>query len=212
MREGYIDFLKGVADEYQPDRIVHIGDLVDWHAISYHERSPSSSNATQEYQKALIQVKELNKVFPKVDWLIGNHDCLTERQATTAGLPSVILKSYNHLWETNWTVHPRYTKLKIDGVLYSHGDSGSAGKFAALNQAKENFRSTVIGHHHSLGGVNYMANKEFRVFGMSVGCGINVDALEFDYGRKFASKPVLGCGAVIDGKRAFFEPWLLKSR
>ena len=29
MRKGYIGFLKRTADEWQPDRIVHIGDLVD---------------------------------------------------------------------------------------------------------------------------------------------------------------------------------------
>lgn len=213
MRKGYVDFLKEVADEYQPDRIVHIGDVVDWHSISYHERSPSLSNASQEYNKALKQVEEIYKEFPKADWLIGNHDALTERQARSAGLPPEILRDYKDMWNVKkWKVHPRFAKLKIDRVIYSHGDSGAGGKYAALNQAKENFQSTVIGHHHSQGGVMFWANPEFRVFGMSVGCGVDWRALQFEYGRKYNHKPMLGCGVVIDGTRPYFEPWLLKSR
>jgi metallophosphoesterase superfamily enzyme len=212
MRRGYVDFLKRVADEYGADRVVHIGDLVDWASISYHEKSPALHNASREFAAAQRQVYQLSKAFPKADWLIGNHDSLTERQATTIGLPREVLKDYGDLWGVDWKVHPRFTKLTIDGVLYSHGDGGRGGQDAALAQAKDQFRSTVIGHFHSQAGVRYWANPEFRVFGMSVGCGVDVNKLQFEYGRRFPAKPVLGCGVVIDGKRAFFEPWLLKSR
>lgn len=212
MRRGYIEFLKRIADEYAVNRVVHIGDLVDWSSISYFEKSPSLSNATAEYKKALKQVASLSKAFPKADWLIGNHDALTERQAITAGLPPQLLRDYGDLWEVDWTVHSRFSKLVIDGVVYAHGDSGLGGQDAALKQAKDNFRSTVIGHHHAQAGVKWWANPEFRVFGMSVGCGIDVNRLQFEYGRKIAAKPILGCGVVIDGRKAYFEPWLLRSR
>ncbi len=212
MRAGFVDFLKKIADRYSPTRIVHIGDLVDWGSISYHEKSPALHNASREFALAYKQVSQLAKAFPKADWMIGNHDSLTERQATTVGLPLEVLKNYNDLWGVKWKVHPRFSKLMIDGVLYSHGDSGRGGQDAAMAQAKDQFRSTVIGHFHAAGGVKWWANKEFRVFGLSAGCGIDVDRMQFDYGRRFSAKPVLGCGVVIDGKRAFFEPWLLKSR
>ena len=144
--------------------------------------------------------------------MIGNHDALTERQALTIGLPTVVLKDYADLWELDWRVHPRFTKLSIDGVLYSHGDGGRGGQDAALNQAKDVFRSSVIGHYHAQAGVKWWANPEFRIFGMSVGCGIDVAKLQFDYGRKITAKPILGCGVVFGGKRAIFEPWLLPSK
>ena len=102
--------------------------------------------------------------------------------------------------------------LTIDGVIYAHGDSGRGGNDAAFNQAKDNFRSTVIGHFHSQAGVKWWANPEFRVFGMSVGCGIDASRMQFEYGRKIATKPILGCGVVIGGRKAYFEPWLLASR
>ncbi|MBX3452857.1 MAG: metallophosphoesterase, partial [Planctomycetaceae bacterium] len=132
MRNGYVDFLQRTADRYAINRVVHIGDLVDWASISYHEKSPSLRNATLEYARAKRQVASLTKVFPKADWLIGNHDALTERQAVTAGLPPELLRDYADMWDVNWTVHPRFTKLHIDGVIYSHGDSGRGGQDAAF--------------------------------------------------------------------------------
>jgi hypothetical protein len=60
--------------------------------------------------------------------------------------------------------------------------------------------------------VRWWANPEFRVFGMSVGCGIDINRLQFEYGRKITAKPILGCGVVLNGRQAYFEPWLLRSR
>jgi len=212
MRRGYVDFLKRVADNYAINRVVHIGDLVDWASISFHEKSPALSNAVREFDVAKRQVASLARAFPNADWLIGNHDALTERQAVFVGLPPQLLRDYADVWEVDWTVHSRFSKLTIDGVTYKHGDSGRGGNDAAFNQAKDNFRSTVIGHFHSQAGVKWWANPEFRVFGMSVGCGIDASRLQFDYGRRIVAKPILGCGVVINGRRAIFEPWLLKSR
>jgi predicted phosphodiesterase len=212
MRRGYVDFLKRVADRWGIDRAVHIGDLVDLAALSFHEKHPALRNTLSELRAARRQIATLAAAFPKADWLIGNHDALTERQAQTVGIPDRMLRDYADLWEIPWTVHPRFSKLTIDGVLYAHGDGGRAGADAALAQAKDNFRSTVIGHFHSQAGVKWWANREFRVFGLSVGCGIDIGKLQFAYGRRIVAKPILGCGVVLDGQRALFEPWLLKSR
>ncbi|MCA9091337.1 MAG: hypothetical protein KDA90_22200 [Planctomycetaceae bacterium] len=212
MRRGYVDFLKRIADRYAINRVVHIGDLVDLAAMSFHEKHVSLRNAVQEVKAARKQVASLTKAFPKTDWLIGNHDALTERQAQVVGIPECMLRDYADIWQVPWTVHPRFTKLRIDGVIYSHGDSGRGGQDAAFRQAKDNFRSTVIGHFHNQAGVRWWANPEFRVFGLSVGCGIDASRMQFEYGRKFAHKPILGCGVVLNGKQAYFEPWLLRSR
>ena len=212
MRPGYVDFLKRIADRHGADRVVHIGDLADWASISFHDKHASLRNAEQEYRQAKRQVASLAKAFPKADWLLGNHDALTERQAAVVGLPQEVLRDYADLWEVDWTVHPRFAKLAIDGVLYSHGDGGRGGPDAALAQAKDQFRSTVIGHFHGQAGAKWWANREFRIVGLSVGCGIDASRLQFEYGRRFVAKPILGCGVVLDGQRAIFEPWLLKSR
>lgn len=212
MRKGYVEFLQGVAEKHSVDRIVFMGDVVDWASISYHEKPPGLKDSNAEYKKALKQVAQLRKAFPKADWLIGNHDALGERQMNTAGLPTSLMKDYNTIWEVDWKVHPRFTKLIIDGVIHTHGDGGRGGQQAAYKQAKDNFRSTVTGHFHSEFGVWWWANPEFRIFGMNVGWGGDVDKLQFEYGMKFTKKPILGCGVVINGKLPYAEPWLLRSR
>jgi len=212
MRRGYVDFLQRIRDRHSCDRVVFIGDVVDWAAISFHEKLPGMPAAAEEVKKARKQVERLAAAFPTGDWLIGNHDSLPERQATTAGLPSELLRDHADFWQVGWRVHPRFSKHIIDNVIYSHGDSGKGGAMAALKQAKDNFQSTVIGHFHAQAGVNWHANPRHRIFGMSVGCGIDADKLAFSYGAKFPSKPILGCGVVINGRQAIFEPWLLKSK
>jgi predicted phosphodiesterase len=211
MRKGYVSFLQKVADRYSPNRIVHIGDAADWHSISYHERIPALSSAGEEYHHAKRQIQQLVKAFPKADWMIGNHDALTERQARTAGLPPEVMLDYNDLWEVPWKVHPQFSELIIDDVVYTHGE-GPGGMYAHGNAAKLRFRSVVMGHLHSNAGVIWHANTESRVFGLAVGCGVDNDKLQFLYGKKMPRKPILGCGVVINGKQAYFEPWLLPSR
>lgn len=209
MRDGYIRFLQRIADKYSVNRVVHIGDLADWSSISFHQRSPRMSNPSREFAEAHRQIHRLAEAFPKADWMIGNHDALTVRQAEEVGLPAEALKSYSELWELKWKVHERFSTIEIDGVLYSHGEVGRGGQDAAFNQCRDQFQSVVIGHFHSNAGVKYWVNHSDRVFGLSVGCGIDADKLAFEYGRKFTRKPVLGCGVVIGGNVAIFEPWLL---
>jgi len=213
MRNDYVDFLKDIHKAWACDRVVHIGDLVDWQAISYHEKSPSCSNAFLEFEQAMVQVQQLYKAFPKADWMIGNHDALSERQAVSAGLPPQVLRSYTDMWQVpGWKAHARFSKFKLDGVIYSHGDAGKGGMMAALKQARDNFRSTVIGHFHAEAGVWFGANEEFRYFGMNAGTGVDSKNAAMNYGKKYPRKPVNGCGVVIDGTTAVFEPMKLASR
>ena len=46
------------------------------------------------------------------------------------------------------------------------------------------------------------------IFCMNVGCGIGKSAA-MDYGLKFNTKPVRGCGVIIEGTHAVFEPMSL---
>ena len=214
MHDDYVDFLCEIRDAWNCDRIVHIGDLVDWASISYHPKAPSLKNSEEEFDNAYKQVQSLYQAMGKnVTWLVGNHDALTERQATDLGLPLKVLKEYDELWGVDgWTVIPRYGGITIDGVLYQHGDRGKGGRMAAANNAKAEFCSVVHGHTHSQAGVEYFANHNLRVFGMQVGCGVDYRKAAMTYGKKFNSKPILGCGVVLDGHTALFEPMNLGNK
>ena len=213
MLEGYVDFLQDIYESWDCDRVVHIGDLVDWASISYHPKAPSLKNSEAEFEAAFNQVQELYAAFPEADWLIGNHDSLTERQATDLGLPLNVLKDYDQLWEVpGWTVHPRYSDLVIDGVCYRHGDKGKGGAFPAFMNAKCEFQSVVQGHFHAAAGTMFGANMNRRFFGMQVGSGVDYRKAAMSYGVKYSQKPLLGCGVVLDGETPIFEPMLLNNK
>jgi len=204
MLKGYREFCYETFNTFSVDEIVHIGDEVDNAALSYHEKQTGMPNVETEMEQAQKEMNLWYNLFPDVKVCVGNHSALPFRQATTAGIPARMMKSYEQIWESpdgwkwalNWT---------IDDVLYTHG-IGAGGQNGALKLAMKNRQSTVIGHSHSFGGVGYSASYRDLLFGMNVGCGIDHEHMAFNYGKDFASKPTIGCGIVIDGKTAMFIP------
>jgi predicted phosphodiesterase len=210
MREDYPDFLMDTYKAWNCDTVVHIGDVVDWGAINYHEKDPSNPSPIEEYRESQKQVSVLYRMFPKAVVMTGNHDSLPKRKATTIGIPAELIRSNGDIWNTpKWDWKPRYAVHEIDNVLYAHGDRGKGGHGAALKNAKEHFKSWVQGHLHGQASVTYFANNDSIIFGMSVGCGIDVDSAAMNYGKKFNQKPLVGCGVVVDGKYGVFEPMTL---
>lgn len=207
MHRKFIPFLKRIYKKHNCGRVVMLGDLVDFNAISYHEKSPSMPSAADEFKQAWKQVRQLHKAFPVADMLIGNHDSLGERKAQTIGLPVELLKDFGALFELDgWTIHPRYHDLVIDGVIYRHGDKSKGGLHAAFKNAQAEFKSLVQGHLHSQAGISFHANRGKLVFGMQVGCGTDNKHPAMSYSRVFAAKPILGCGVIHSDTVAQFEP------
>lgn len=206
MLDEYPDFLKEIYDQWNLDTVVFIGDVIDWHAINFHGKHSETPGVLEEVAEARAQIDRLNDLFPVAYWLIGNHDALPKRRADDAGLPSNIIKSEQDYWGVDWEVIERFGSVVIDGVRYSHGETGPGGMDAALKQAVNFGMSTVIGHHHQTAGVRWGANEAKKFFGLSTGSGLDWRRLQFQYGRKFANKPPIGCGVVLDGEHAYWEP------
>lgn len=203
--KNYLDHCQRVRDRFQCELVVHIGDEVDNHALSYHEHDPDGQSAGDEAVRAMEELRKWYKAFPDVNVMIGNHGALPFRKAMTHGLPKRFLKAYEDVWEApegwKWM-----TEWEHDGVLYTHG-TGSSGQNGAINRAVQSRQSVVIGHLHSFGGVQYHANGTDTIFGMNAGCGIDVNAYAMAYGKAWARKPTLGCGVVLDkGKTGLFIP------
>ena len=207
----YRNFCYEVFDKFGCGEIIHIGDECDNAALSYHESQLEMPNAINEAEQAQRAMEEWYKTFPDVKVCVGNHSALPFRQATTAGIPKRFLKTYEEIWNApkgwKWQL-----EWEIDNVLYTHG-TGSSGVSGARNRAIANRQSTVIGHSHSFGGVSYMASRNDIIFGLNVGCGIDVDHIAFSYGKHFPKKPTIGCGVVLDGGRTgVFIPMPLGKR
>lgn len=206
MLPEYVDFLRDIWQQWQCDTFLHIGDLVDFSAISFHDRLPGFPNAVDEYALALEQVQLLYKAFPKGTVLLGNHDVRPARLGATVNIPEFMLVPYQQLWQTpNWKYVPRYGTHSLDGVIYQHGETGYGGLRSAIRNAQSNFTSVVQGHLHSQCGVEWFCNGEHRVFAMQTGVGIDIKKIQFDYARKLNHRPILGCGVVLDGRHAFVE-------
>ena len=197
-KEGYLEFCRKIQEEYDCGTVIHIGDAVDNHAISYHEKDPEGMSAGDEFNLALERMKRWYYTFPNVKVCIGNHDALPFRKAFSAGLPKTWLKTYQELlqspptWEWDF-VH------QVNGVIYQHG-TGMSGEMAAINAARENRQSTVIGHLHTVMNTRFLASYKDLIFGVTVGCGIDHEKYAFAYGKQNTRKPVVACAVILDGK------------
>lgn len=200
--EQYLEFVKDVHRKYKCNKVVHIGDVVDHHTISFHKKHPESLGACAEYTKAKESIIKWQRVFNDVLVCIGNHDERVFRLAADQGIPQLYIKHYKEIYETkNWRWD--YNHI-IDGVYYSHG-TGTGGMFPAFNVMKSQACSCVLGHHHSIAGINWLVGPKTRYFGMDVGSGVNHTHLGFSYGQNHIKKPIVSCGVVIDGKHPYLE-------
>lgn len=200
----YLEFLQDTASKYSCTKSVCLGDLIDNHALSRHQSEPDSMGALAEFMETRDEVKKFIKAFPNTKFCDGNHDNIPERQAATLGIPKVFLKDFFDLWGLPSTWEVKLAHI-IDGVLYKHG-LNCGGKDGAINTAIQEQMSTCIGHFHAFGGVKYIANHRNLIFGMNVGCGIDIEAYAFAYGKHSKYRPTLGCGVVFSDKNAIFVP------
>jgi predicted phosphodiesterase len=195
--DGYREFCRKIQEEFDCGTVVHIGDLVDNHAVSYHEKDPDGLSAGQEFNQALLKCKQWYHTFPNVKICIGNHDALPFRKAFTAGLPKTWLKTYQELLQSPSTWEWDFTHI-VNDIIFTHG-TGMSGEMAAINAARENRQSTVIGHLHTVCNTRYLASFKDLIFGSTVGCGIDHEKYAFAYGKQNTRKPVVACMVIING-------------
>ena len=204
--EDTVPFLKAVAKKVKPTKVVCIGDSLDCHAMSRWQVDPDGYSAREEYERGIRSMKRIYKLFPEAVEVISNHNERIAKRAFGAGIPQGFLKSYREIMQypEGWRIE---RDVEIDGVMYEHGHS-QGGVHAAYNLAIHNGQSTVIGHHHSHAGIHFIANRRKMIWGMNVGCLIDVEAYAFAYAREAKFKPTLGCGVVVKGV-PYFIPMLL---
>ena len=204
--KGYLNFCAQVRDDYGCLIAIHIGDLVDNHSISYHEKDPDGYSPAEEMKKVDLKLKDWYKEFPRVSLCSGNHDKLVGRKNKSAGLPSRCMRGFKELWNlpNKWDYQDEYV---INDVLYTH--SAGVSKYSFSAAAEKNLMSTVVGHNHSSAGIRIIQTPTRQIFGLNVGSGIDIKKYAFDYAKKFPAKPVVSCGVVIDGRFPILIPMKL---
>lgn len=198
-----IAFLSCLKAKYKFDRIVHIGDEIDWHAISFHDHDPDLMSPGDELKTAVARMQPLYRLFPKVDILESNHGSLVYRKARAFGIPRHVLKSYRSILEApkGWSWHMELTIELSNGAkcYFHHGKSAQGLK---LSQAMG--MSVVQGHYHEKYSIEYWGNPLGLYWSMQVGCLVDKDTLAFEYCKNNMKRPLIGCGGIIDGLPRLF--------
>ncbi len=196
-RAGYLYFCSDTFEKYGVDVIVHVGDLVDWHGVSFHAKQPNCPGSADEYDLAYAAVAKWYARFPTVKWCIGNHDERPARLAASVGMSEFCLKPYNELWGVpGWEMD---FEFELDDTLFQHG-TGQGGIHPAWNLMNKKRMSVVMGHCHSRAGMKWSTNFKKRYFCLDTGCGINDKEFQFAYGKNTPERPVLACGVILDGQ------------
>ena len=187
---GYREFCYEQYKKYKCTHVVFIGDIVDNHAISYHESDADGMSAGDELDEAIENLAKWYKLFPKADVIIGNHDRLIMRQAFTGGIPRRWILGYQDMFGVpGWHFSERQS---YDGVQYIHGEGGTARA-----RCKKDLMSTVQGHLHTQGYTEHFVGSNFHIYGSQVGCGVDWKSYAMAYAKNYG-KPVIGCMVVLD--------------
>lgn len=206
------DFIECLYSELGPDKVICMGDEVDQHRMARFDPDPDSAGAGDELKAARKKLEKYYELFedePEVLVCMSNHTQRIYKKAFHAGIPEAYLRPINEWLSAPDTWHWGSHFIE-NGVCYEHGDA-QGGQYAARNLALRNRRSTVIGHHHSHGGVWYLANDDEMIFAMNTGCLIDPCSLAFKYAKNAAFKPTLGTGIVRYGV-PYFVPMVLNKK
>lgn len=194
--DGYLEFCKKTYQDYNCNKVIFIGDIIDNHYSSYHESDANGLGGKAELDFAIKKLKKWYKAFPKADVTLGNHDRIIIRKAQTSNIPSKWIKEYKDVLEVpKWNF---VTEVYYDDVRYVHGDKSNKPRTAA----KRDMISTVSGHYHTDMYVEWFFGKTRAIFAMAVGCGIDSKSYAMAY-MQGGKKEAIGVGVVIGGHTAF---------
>ncbi len=192
-----VDFLSDLRRRVRPTWVVCIGDEIDAHGWSRHGRHPDAPGQADELELCRPVLRDLYKLFPRVQVCRSNHGERAARLATKVGLSSAWLRDYRDVLEApkGWQWAWRWV---VGDILFEHGE-GYSGENVAKQVALANRRNSCIGHVHTQSQVYYHSNGTDTIWGMSTGCLVDTHSLAFDYSRKGPRRPIIGTAVVEDG-------------
>tara|TARA_R110000787_G_scaffold193035_5_gene304592 strand:+ start:6271 stop:6984 length:714 start_codon:yes stop_codon:yes gene_type:complete len=197
-----IAYLKAIKKKYKPDRVIGIGDELDFHAMSFHDSDPDLPSASCELRAGQEVLKQVHKLFPVMDLVDSNHGSMAFRRAKAHGIPRHLILPYRQAIfgdgsGEGWNWHPRISMTLSNGEKAVFVHTAGANSLRNAEHLGANF---VQGHHHSFFKIEYSSNPDKLYWGMTVGCLIDDDALAFAYNKITAKRPIIGCAIIMDGQ------------
>jgi hypothetical protein len=202
-------FLAALKRKYKPHMVISVGDLGDFHNISFHKSDPRLPNANDELLALQKHSRQLEKLFPDMYITAGNHDVLPARRLFAEGMPASLLKPYNELYGVGkgWKFVDDLTLIDGKDILYVvHGIVKDGRKLAAQRGV-----NVVQGHYHTDCRIDYVSNPRNLLWSMQVGCLIDRVALAFAYDKLNLNRPIIATGVTINGQPKL-EPLILTSK
>ena len=197
--KGTFDFINDALKLYKPDRVIHLGDVLDIYGVSSYPKSLDHKDTwTEELKKGRKCIQDLAKL-PNLEILSSNHDDRPYKASRISGVPREFLVKYMDVIGA-----PEGWKLKHDFSITVDSDR-SNWMFAhtinggALVAAKTLNKSVVIGHHHTRFGATAFNNGSKVLWGVDSGCLISDKGSPYKYNKTQLGRPIRGCCMILDG-------------
>lgn len=197
-RDGAIEFLEAVNNKYKPTKVICTGDEIDNHAMGFHDTDPDNPGAGEELNQAIGYLKQLYKIFPKVDLVDSNHGSMVFRKAIVSGIPLRCIRSMRDILEApkTWEWHKDYLYRMNNGqdLFVTHGLKKDTYKLA------EQYGCCVAqGHYHEDSMIRYSSSPRQLIWGCSVGCLVDDSCLSMEYNKTNMKRPILSCVVITNG-------------
>jgi predicted phosphodiesterase len=149
------------AEDVGVDHLAIAGDLFDVYGASRFSKSARELfgdryRFVEELRAATGFFEECNRIFDRVDWLMGNHEGRLDRFVNENpwlyGHPAFDPAALFNV-PSNWHTYEWGTMLRIGEVCIAHGDKlrGSGAKYGAASVLRNNpFQHTIFGHTHRI--------------------------------------------------------------
>lgn len=199
-----IPFLKAIKKKFKPDIVIHIGDEIDNHYISFHKVIAECRGGSDELTEAIKGLSELESLFRKIYLLDSNHGSLIFRRAKDMGIPLTYIRPLKDIYGTpDWEWHHDIilkTNHQYDTYL-CHGKSSGYNKLATAMKM-----NAVQGHFHSKFEITYSKTVTGEVYNMFVGAFADDTEIAMEYGKNNLPKTITGCGGIReDGTPILFK-------
>ncbi len=143
-----------VGQAIKPDKIVILGDFLDCHSISDHDKNPNRVKLLDvEIYAAHQRLSEIDELGAKEKVFIkGNHEERLERylmRSAPALYNLVRMEDMLKLKERGWSTVQYRDHRRIGKVYHTH-DTGKAGQNAHRSASQDFGSNAVIGHTHRM--------------------------------------------------------------
>ena len=202
-----VPFLKALNKKHGFDKVVCIGDEVDFHALSFHDSDPDLDSAGTELKLAIAALKPIYRMFPQVDVVDSNHGSMVYRKGLSTGIPRAALRAYREVLQApkgwNWSFDLKL-QTPLGQVYFCHGKSGTPGRLAS-----QYGMSCVQGHFHEKSQITYISTPDKLMFDAHTGCLADDSSLALGYNKVNPRRPIVSLLVIIDGI-PHIEPMVLK--